>query len=712
MDDVFSDRDEPINNALLPKDVIPVKAITKSTISKELETSAIEETLAISEGPLISMENVTPIPSPAPIHEDPCGNEFCAICLEVYALRSDEVYLNLPTPSAASITGTSTNVTPTTQKVSRKKTYKTDEGKKRLVHKENWCVVQRKKCKNEGKTYTNKKGKQIAEKVIGQPCGEKCRYKCTENYDLKQREAIFSKFWELGDRNKHWNFVIKYTKKIKKRRNTTEITKHKRLYTYVYYLPTADKATKRVCKQMFLSTISSGERIITTAWKKYDGIAALEEDKRGKYDHKPRVIDEMMIQSVKDHVNCLDRVDSHYARKDSKKLYLNNIKSASQMYKLYVEWYDSNKYTNQANKRQYRDIVNTNFNLAFHKPKKDLCEVCHIFANNQFPTEEEKQSFLEHQAQKKKARTLKQADKTEACENPEIIAATFDFQKVLQSPFGEVGIFYYKRKLNSYNFTLFELGNKTATCYMWHEGTAKRGANEVSSCLYDFIKVNAEKGVKEFKFWSDNCAGQNRNRIVFALYLLVSKEFGVTITHRFMEKGHTQNEGDSVHALIERESERRIIYDPDEWFCLVRWAKTEGIPYNVREMTSREFYNFKDLLTNRNWVKDERNEKVKWTQIREVRVVGKIFDRIEYKYDFDDEPKTLVVLRSTKRNTQRHNDFKISQAYESPVLIPIAKYKDLNDMCRSGVIPQKYHSFYTNLPHLTSNATEQETDSE
>ncbi|XP_047035469.1 uncharacterized protein LOC124641446 [Helicoverpa zea] len=588
---VFSDKNEPINTSI-PEESIPEKSIPERSKPEEPVVSITEETEAISKSASPSIDNSTPIPSPVPVHEDPCGNNFCAICLEAYAIRPDEVYLNLPTPST--ITGTSTNVTPTTQKVAKKKTYKTDIGKKRLVHKELWCVVQRKKLKNEGKSYINKKGKQIEEKVLGQPCGKKCRYKCTENYDVKQREAIFSKFWNLGDRNRQWEFVIKYTKKINKGRKTTEIVKHKREYTYVYYLPTTEKETKRVCKQMFLSTISSGERIITTAWKKYDGIAAVEKDKRGMYDHKPRVIDEVMVQSVKDHVNCLDRVDSHYTRKDSKKLYLNNIKSTSQMHKLYVEWYDPNIYNNQANKRQYRDIVNVNFNLAFHKPKKDLCEVCHIFENNQFPTDEEKQRFFEHQAQKKKARSLKQADKTEACENPEIVVATFDFQKVLQAPHGEVSIFYYKRKLNTFNFTVFELGNKTATCYMWHEGIAKRGANEVSSCLYDFIKVNAEKGVHEFRFWSDNCAGQNRNRIVFALYLLAAKEFGVTVTHRFMEKGHTQNEGDSVHALVERESERRMIYVPDEWFCLVRWAKTEGMPYNVREMTSRDFYNFKD----------------------------------------------------------------------------------------------------------------------
>lgn len=134
----------------------------------------------------------TPVPSPVPAHDDPCGDRFCAICIQDCIISNEEVYDNLPTPSP--MTDTSTNVTPTTSKVSRKKTYKVDIGKKRLPHKENWSVVQRKKKKNEGKSFTNNAGKLIAEKKLGNPCGKKCRYKCTENFELKQRDKIFSKF--------------------------------------------------------------------------------------------------------------------------------------------------------------------------------------------------------------------------------------------------------------------------------------------------------------------------------------------------------------------------------------------------------------------------------------------------------------------------------------------------------------------------------------
>ncbi|CAH0691917.1 unnamed protein product [Spodoptera exigua] len=432
----------------------------------------------------------------------------------------------------------------------------------------------------------------------------------------------------------------------------------------------------------------------------YDGEMTVSDDKRGKYIHKANVMDEEMIRSVCDHVKSFSLVESHYIRKDSKKLYLEDVKSASRMFNLYSEWFDSDKYRNKAStKRQYRDILNANFNIGFHKPKKDLCDVCHVYCNKEIPTEEEKSAFLKHQSAKKAARVLKQQDKNEAISNEEIVAATFDFEKVLVTPHGDVSVFYYKRKLSTLNFTLYELATKEATCFMWHEAIAKRGANEVSSCLYQFIKQKViQNKVKTFRFWSDNCAGQNRNRIVFALYLLAAKEFGVTITHRFMEKGHTQNEGDSVHSTIERASDRRLIYVPEEWYCLVRWAKAEGNPYKVIEMKTSDIYDFKSLLANKNWSKNSENEKIQWTRLREVTVHALHYDRIEYKYNFEDEPKTIKILRSGNRNTERlSREFEIKQAYDGDLPISRNKYKDLINLCQTNIIPEKYHNFYQKL---------------
>lgn len=51
------------------------------------------------------------------------------------------------------------------------------------------------------------------------------------------------------------------------------------------------------------------------------------EDKRGKYEHKNRVIGDDMIKSVCDHVKSFPLVESHYVRQNLKKLYLEGVKS-------------------------------------------------------------------------------------------------------------------------------------------------------------------------------------------------------------------------------------------------------------------------------------------------------------------------------------------------------------------------------------------------
>lgn len=655
----------------------------------------------------------TPIPSPINEHGR-CHNEFCSQC----SPNNDDFDTDVPTPSTASILSPFTPSTPS----QRKKTFKTDKGKKRLVHRENWVVVRRKTLKNTGQRFVNKSGKVLEAKNIKDACSSKCRLKCRELISEEERRNIFEKFWALGDRSRQWDFVLKYTKKIPKRRQTTEVTKHNRQNTFVYYLPDKNKDIKKVCKTMFLNTIATSERLVTTAWKKFDGVK-IEKDKRGCYEHKKNVMNDEMIRSVCDHVKCIPLVESHYCRQDSKKLYLEGIDSVSKMFGLYQDWFDGDKYTTKAQtKRQYREIVNANFNIAIYKPKKDTCDVCHAFNNKTNTTDEERKTYEEHLMNKKVARKLKKLDKEEAQKNSDVVAATFDFQKVLTTPHGEVSIFYYKRKLPTLNFTVYKLADKVGMCYMWHEGIAKRGSNEVSSCLYNFIREHASNGVKDFRFWSDNCGGQNRNRIVFAFYLVAAKHFNVNITHRFMEKGHTQNEGDSVHSTIERASQRKLIYVPEEWYCLVRWAKSEGNPYIVKEMTTDDIFDFKAVLSGKNWTKDVSNEKVRWNQVREVRVNHKQSDRIEYKYDLEEKERTIIVLRSGRRiNAQRlQREFDIKKAYDGPLLIPFDKYKDLNDMCNSGIIPQKYHAFYSNLPHVQRsqanqiqvNETETQTDSE
>ena len=158
---------------------------------------------------------------------------------------------------------------------------------------------------------------------------------------------------------------------------------------------------------------------------------------------------------------------------------------------------------------------------------------------------------------------MKERAKTESG----VTAACFDLEKVLNCLHGEVSSFYYHRKLSVYNLTVYDLGTGDGSCYVWPEVVAQRGANEIASCLMDYIQLRAAQGTKIFELFSDNCSGQNRNRFVAALYWFIvgSNNSVESITHSFLEVGHTQNENDAIHSVIERAVRKLQIYTPEQW---------------------------------------------------------------------------------------------------------------------------------------------------
>lgn len=130
----------------------------------------------------------------------------------------------------------------------------------------------------------------------------------------------------------------------------------------------------------------------------------------------------------------------------------------------------------------------------------------------------------------------------------------FDIEQILSVPKSEVGLAYYKLKLSTYNFTIFNLVSKECSCYMWHEEIAKRGASEIGSCLILFIDEQVKNGIKEFSFYYDNCSGQN----LYNLYNYLKNKHTIKIRHSYL--GHIQNEGDSVHNIPIQEMVKEFIF--------------------------------------------------------------------------------------------------------------------------------------------------------
>jgi len=99
----------------------------------------------------------------------------------------------------------------------------------------------------------------------------------------------------------------------------------------------------------------------------------------------------------------------------------------------------------------------------------------------------------------------------------------------------QVGDTYYFSPLTIFTFDAVDNsrlnGRDTMKAYIWHEGEAKRGANNIASCLLKDYKSRgffAEAQEGEISVIADNRGGQNKNEEVLRFHLwLVEAEISL-----------------------------------------------------------------------------------------------------------------------------------------------------------------------------------------
>lgn len=102
---------------------------------------------------------------------------------------------------------------------------------------------------------------------------------------------------------------------------------------------------------------------------------------------------------------------------------------------------------------RYARIFNTEFNIGFFIPKKDQCDQCEAYKNASIDEKTKLEvAYLQHQ-EEKELRLEKAADKEKA-QKGELKLAVYDLQAVLPVLMGQPSVFYYKSRLNCFNFTV------------------------------------------------------------------------------------------------------------------------------------------------------------------------------------------------------------------------------------------------------------------
>ena len=67
---------------------------------------------------------------------------------------------------------------------------------------------------------------------------------------------------------------------------------------------------------------------------------------------------------------------------------------------------------------------------------------------------------------------------------------SIDLQQTLPCPRIRVQRAYYKRKVWVYDCCIVDSNNQKATCFIWDETQAKRGSDEILSCLNKWIEAH------------------------------------------------------------------------------------------------------------------------------------------------------------------------------------------------------------------------------
>jgi len=568
-------------------------------------------------------------------------------------------------------------------------------GRKRTRSIENWQKSLRKKRRNLGDEYVTDRGVTKARRKIKKGCGVGCRLQCHRKILPAEREKLFHAFWQLGDVTRQREFVVKHCSKVPAGSRKV-LTASRRKFTLNYSFELNSKAVI-VCKQFFLDTLAINDRVIRTAFEKVTECGTVNGDNRGAVRGRSNICADAK-QRVVDHINRFPRVESHYCRASSSRQYLESGLSLSQMYRLYVEEMAAIGQMT-VKEHMYRKIFNENFNLSFFTPKKDQCDTCFAYANSSDLVRRENESeFHSHIQRKEKARQKKNEMKCAAKQDNTMTAACFDLQQVLPSPHGQISVYYYKRKLSTYNFTCYDLGTGRADCFMWNESYAGRGSNEINSCLFQYLKLNSDK--QFICTFSDNCAGQNKSKYTVVTFLKALAETNINaIEHYYLEKGHTQNENDSVHSTVERAARKIPIYTPDQWCSVVRGAKKIGEPYVVHEMVPGSFSDFKALTDSyRNFTVNTCGEKVNWLKICRLRFVKSEPHTVLYAYSYDGDHMQLDLLQKHRGTMPDIREIKLA-TLPSSSSVSKAKHSDLMSLCsdKHNLIPEQYHTFYRNL---------------
>lgn len=184
--------------------------------------------------------------------------------------------------------------------------------------------------------------------------------------------------------------------------------------------------------------------------------------------------------------------------------------------------------------------------------------------------------------------------------------------------------------------------------------------------------------------WSDGCTAQNRNVIFANALLSFSHEHNIQVTQKFLEKGHTQMEVDSVHANIERKIKNKPIHLPSDY---IRY--TPAI-YDTKAVTFDSITNFSSKETMM-YESIRPGKKAGDPTVTDLRVIEYHPDgNIKVKLSFVEGDYEIFPHRKKLDTPVRLAEF--PRLFQNRLKIKRTKWQHLQEL--KVVLPSDCHPFY------------------
>ncbi|CAG9791489.1 unnamed protein product [Diatraea saccharalis] len=292
-------------------------------------------------------------------------------------------------------------------------------------------------------------------RTIGPQCTsefcKKSKLRGCDSIPEDERITLFSNYWNNMTWEQRKQYVISNVRVCPKKQVKSKESSSRRSESKEYFLETSNGRVQ-VCKNTFLNAFGIKEWTIRY-W--------LSTSKLGMAK-KPELTHQVLeghskkdeIGFLKDFLNGLPKIPSHYCRATSSRQYLEPIiENKNHLFKIYCD--KCNSENKKPLSRWSFDKIFKENNLSLYQPKKDQCDTCCAFKAGNISED----IYRSHVIRKEAAREEKKKDKDRTLAR-EVHVFTHDLQSVKLCPMLQASTLYYKTKLCVHNFTLYNLATK------------------------------------------------------------------------------------------------------------------------------------------------------------------------------------------------------------------------------------------------------------